>query len=122
VNRDLAEDYSMKRKQLQDRIINKLKRESLLLVAGSLGAFVVGLVILFFTFWSTFGLLIFTTYWWISLSYNMLKILSAVFLALLFIGNATTKRAYLNKLELERAKFNCSVSRSASGSSDIPIL
>ncbi|MDB4679918.1 hypothetical protein OAE80_02945, partial [Planctomycetaceae bacterium] len=83
----------MKRKQLQDRIINKLKRESLLLVAGSLGAFVVGLVILFFTFWSTFGLLIFTTYWWISLSYNMLKILSAVFLALLFIGNATTKRA-----------------------------
>jgi hypothetical protein len=90
----------MKRKQLQDRLSNKLKRESLLLLAGSVGAFLVGLVVLFFTFWFTFGTLLLTTYWWISLSYNMLCMLSMVFLMLLFIGNATTDRKYLDKIEL----------------------
>lgn len=91
----------MNQQKLHDRLKSKLKHEQLLLWLGALAALVGGIIVLFLTFWSTYAILWFTTYWWLETSHQMRMILAGVFLILLFIGNATTDREYLDHIELD---------------------
>ena len=68
----------MKRKQLQDRLERKLKREATLLMLGAVGSLLLGLFVLFLTFWSTYGILLFTTSWFLPWSHTLLMTCSGV--------------------------------------------
>lgn len=81
---------------LDQKIVNQRR----LCALGVLASLAIGAIVLYLTFWTTYGLLWFTLTNFVRVSPSSLLGMSAGFLVLLFIGNATTSREYLDKIEL----------------------
>ncbi|HSG71424.1 MAG TPA: hypothetical protein VLA12_13470 [Planctomycetaceae bacterium] len=90
----------MNQLQLQKWLTKKLATQQILLWLGAVASLLVGAIVLYLTFWMTYGLLWFTTSWFINLSHSTLMIVSGLILLFLFIANATTDRGYLDEIEL----------------------
>jgi hypothetical protein len=90
----------MNQKQLQQWLTKKLTTQQRLLWIAAVASLLAGVILLYLTFWITYGILWFTTYWWISLSHSTLMMISGLILMFLFIANATTNRESLDTIEL----------------------
>ena len=86
----------------------KGQRDSLLCALGAVGLALLGIALVYFTFWVVYAVVWFGFDWITHLSHSTRLIVSGVVVVALFIGNATTDRRYLDKLDFEMdasAKF-----------------
>jgi hypothetical protein len=80
---------------IEQWIKHKIKNK--ILVSGLLGifAFVGGIVILLFTFWMIYLVVMIGTAWLFPMSHTVLCVVALILIGLLFWGNARTSREYL---------------------------
>lgn len=91
----------------------KGRRESLLYLLGAVGLVLLGAFVVYVTFWIVYAIVWFGFDALIPHSHSTRLIVSAVVLILLFVGNATTDRRYLDKLEIEMDPVSKFVRRAA---------
>ncbi len=77
----------------------KHKQMVLLSVFGAVGLFLLGGLLLYVTFWVTYGITSYCVHWFMPLSHMGLSVWSIVFIGLLFWGNHRTDRSYLDRAE-----------------------
>jgi hypothetical protein len=76
------------------------------LLLGSLGQFLFALAVLFVTFWIIYAVIWLGFNWLVPIAHVTRMWISLAVLALLFVGNATTDRAYLQKYSFTTGTFN----------------
>lgn len=85
---------------------NKTRAASMLHLAGALGLFCLGVVVLFITFWMIYGVVWLGFNWFLPHSHITRMIISFAVLILLFVGNARTNRAYLESYSFTTGTSN----------------
>jgi hypothetical protein len=92
----------------EERIVAWLAKKRLicilLRVLGGVALLGIGIVALFITFWITYGVCWFTMRFF-GLDSSIYATISAVFLVLLFVGNARTDREYLEEISVTTGTF-----------------
>jgi hypothetical protein len=76
-------------------LLKKTRSDAALSLLGAIGLFILGVFVVFVTFWIVYAIVWFGFNWCLPHSHDTRLWISAIVIVLLFIGNATTDRAYL---------------------------
>lgn len=90
----------MSSRKLAKWLDRKIDSQRKLCWLGAAVSLLIGAVVLYVTFWVAYGVIWFASTPFGDLSSTVLTASAATFIVLLFIGNATTDREYLNQLEV----------------------
>jgi hypothetical protein len=86
---------------LDEWVVATTRRELLLASGSAVALALLGAFVVFLTFWAIYGIIGFGFHWLLPISHRGLMTAAGVIVILLFVGNATTAREYLDRIELD---------------------